>query len=39
MAPKTPRRERIIVKTGVSHPVSLSIFTPPRVVMRIMPII
>ena len=39
IAAKTPRRERIIVKTGLSKPVSLSSFTPPQVVTRIIPII
>ena len=39
IAAKTPRRERIIVKTWVCHPVSLSSFTPPQTVSRIIPII
>jgi len=39
IAAKTPRRERTIVKTGVCHPVSLSSFTPPQTVIRIIPII
>lgn len=39
IAAKTPRRERTIVKTGVSQPVSLSSCTPPQVVIRIIAII
>jgi len=39
IAAKTPRRERIIVKTGFSVPVSLSSLIPPQVVTRIIPII
>jgi len=39
IAAKTPRRERIIVKTGLLLPVSLSSFIPPQVVTRIIAII
>jgi hypothetical protein len=37
IAAKTPKRERIIVKTGFSKPASLSSFMPPQVVTRIIP--
>ena len=39
IAAKTPRRESTMVKTGVCQPVSLSSFTPPQTVTRIIPII
>jgi hypothetical protein len=39
IAAKTPRRERTIVNTGVCQPVSISSFTPPQTVTRIIPII
>ena len=39
IAANTPRRDNIIVKTGVSNPVSLSSLVPPHVVIRMIPII
>jgi hypothetical protein len=39
IAAKTPSRDKTIVKTGVFQPVSLSSFTPPQTVTRIIPII
>ena len=39
IAAKTPSRDKTIVKTGVCQPVSLSSFTPPQTVTRIIPII
>ena len=39
IAAKTPSRESTMVKTGVCQPVSLSSFTPPQTVTRIIPII
>jgi len=39
MAAKTPRSDRTTVKTGVSSSSTLSSFTPPHVVTRMMAII
>jgi hypothetical protein len=37
IAAKTPKRERIMVNTGVSKPATLSSFVPPHVQTRIIP--
>jgi len=39
IAANTPRRDKMIVKTGFSNPVSLSSFVPPHAVIRMIPII